>query len=95
MSVKVLISRRIDQYKADAVRPYLRELHSLSLKQPGYISGERLINNQDAEDHLVISSWQSLTDWESFKKSAESSELHSKVNGILGQETVFRIYLSG
>ena len=95
MTVKVLTSRRIGKGKAENVRPYLRELHSLSLNQPGYISGERFINHNDPEDHLVISSWQSLSDWENFKKNPESAELHNRVNGLLGQETVFRVYLSG
>jgi quinol monooxygenase YgiN len=95
MTVKVLISRRVSSSDAEVVRPLLRELHALSLKQPGYLSGERFINKEDSEDHLVIASWQSLADWENFKNLPESSEIHNKVNGILGHETVFRTYISG
>ena len=95
MTVKVLISRRINVSDAEAVRPFLRELHSLSLKQPGYISGERFINNNDSEDHLVIASWESLAHWETFKSLPECTDLHNKVNGILGHETVFKTYISG
>ena len=53
------------------------------------------VNTAASQDQLVIASWQSLEDWENFKTLPESSELHNKVNGILGHETVFRTYIPG
>jgi len=92
MSVKVLISRRISKEMEPVLRPFLAELHALAWRSKGYISGETLINANDSEDYIVISSWQSVAEWESFQNQPETRQLHIKIDQILKQATRFTVY---
>ncbi len=87
-----MIIRKISKEQEAVVRPFLVELHSLTFKTPGYISGESLINSYIPDEHLVISSWHSLEDWMRFCEIKEVKDLHYKVDQILGKETNHTIY---
>ncbi|NQU66194.1 MAG: hypothetical protein HQ517_18190 [SAR324 cluster bacterium] len=60
MSVKILISRNISKDQMVVVKPFLAELHAVSWRSNGYISGETLINLDNPEERIVISSWQTV-----------------------------------
>ncbi len=92
MAVKILISRRISTDQEAAVRPFLKQLHQCALKHKGYISGESLISGEDLEDHLIVSSWESLDYWETFLDIDETKDIRYKIDQILGRETVYRTY---
>ncbi|RLB78881.1 MAG: antibiotic biosynthesis monooxygenase, partial [Deltaproteobacteria bacterium] len=63
--------------------------------QPGYISGETLRNIDDPEEYLVISTWQSLEDWQRWAKSEQRAEVQNKIDNLLGQKTEYSSYLYG
>ncbi len=92
MAVKILITRRINADQEVAVRPFLKQLHQCAQKHKGYISGESLISGDDLEDHLIISSWESLDYWELFLEKEETKEIRYKIDQILGRETIYRTY---
>ncbi|RJR25106.1 MAG: antibiotic biosynthesis monooxygenase [Desulfobacteraceae bacterium] len=95
MAVKILISRRIPKEKEEEILPLLIELRSLAVSQPGYISGETLRNIRDPEDYVVISTWHSTKDWDSWVGSALRSSIQEKIDSILGEKTSYKIYLHG
>lgn len=43
--------------------------------KPGYITGETLINIDDPEDFIVISTWKSPEDWKNWLNSKERNLL--------------------
>lgn len=92
MAVKILIHRKIGQDQEKIVRPFLKQLRQLALRTKGYISGESLISGEDLEETLVISSWQSLDDWETYLEAEESKEIHYKIDQILGKPSVYKVY---
>ncbi len=92
MAVKILIYRNISKEQEPVVRPFLKQLHRLALSNKGYISGESLISGNDLEENLIISSWESLDDWESFLENKESKEIRYQVDQVLGKETIYKIY---
>ncbi len=92
MAVKILISRRINTDQEVAVRPFLKQLHKVALNHKGYISGESLISGEDLEDHLIISSWESLDFWEMHLGMEETIDLRYKIDQILGRETIYSVY---
>ena len=64
--VKVLMERTIrGENVAQTVRR-LRQLRVLAMQQPGYISGETLHGVDDPNYYLVISSWESLEQWQNW-----------------------------
>ena len=65
MAIGVLI-RRItkDGVNAKILHPDLVEIWSLSVRQPGYISGETIYNLDRPEECIVISKWTSKEHWQ-------------------------------
>ncbi len=92
MAVKILISRKINTEQEAVVRPFLKQLHQCALKHKGYISGESLISGDNLEDHLIISSWESLDYWELFLDIEETKDIRYKIDQTLGRETIYKVY---
>jgi len=95
MAVKVFIKRIVAQDKARQMIPLFREMRSLAMNQPGYISGETLRNLESPTEFLVISNWQSSTAWEDWLNSKERQELQGKIDELLGGNTEYAIYHYG
>lgn len=93
MAVKILIKRSIGQEVAPVVRPLIVELRAHAMKQPGYISGETLKCIDRPGEYLVISTWQSLDDWDKWLKSQERKILEAKIDSITGKTTEYTTYV--
>ena len=93
MAVKILIKRSIGQGVAPVVRPLIIELRAHAMKQPGYISGETLKCIDRPGEYLVISTWQSLDDWNRWLKSRERKILEGKIDSITGKPTEYMTYV--
>jgi heme oxygenase (mycobilin-producing) len=92
MAIKVILYRRVPVEKAADLRPLLIELRALALKQPGYVSGETLMNSQDPEEQLVVSSWASENDWERWFHNEKRAAVQQKIDDLLGRETLYQVY---
>jgi hypothetical protein len=44
MAVKAIITRNVPLEKAGSLQPLLLKMRALAMEQPGYISGETLVN---------------------------------------------------
>jgi heme-degrading monooxygenase HmoA len=75
----------------DAVE-LLKEVRSRALKQPGYISGETLINHYDPCNITVVSTWQTIDDWIRWQESDERSAKEDQLEGLQERTTTFEIY---
>jgi len=92
MAIKIVISRTVTIIQEPSVKPIFSELHLLAWKSNGYISGETLVNVSNPDNSIIISSWQTIEDWERFQAMEEVRQLHAKVEQILGTKTVQTIY---
>ncbi|PLY04950.1 MAG: antibiotic biosynthesis monooxygenase [Desulfuromonas sp.] len=97
MSVKIIIVRHVpeDREKAQALKPLLLEMRTLANAQPGYVSGETLVNYDDPSEYLVISTWQTLKDWNHWLKDERRRDVQAKVDALLGTETLYSVYYNG
>ena len=92
MLVKVLIKRRVTQEKEAALLDLITQLRTHASKQPGYISGETMRHVSNPEEYLVISTWDSLEDWERWVASPPRKALQDKIDALLGRKTSYDIY---
>ncbi len=92
MVVKIIMLRRVPVDKANELKPMLMELRALALAQPGYVSGETLMNADDPEEYLVISTWTSIDDWEEWLRNPERQMVQRQIDGLLGRETLYQVY---
>lgn len=92
MAVKVLIRRKVSKEHEEDLFQLITQLRSLATRQPGYISGETMRNVEDEDEYLVISTWESLDDWNTWKTSDERAEIQGNVNKLLKGESRYEVY---
>lgn len=92
MSVKILIKRNVSADKATQLKDLVMQLRALSVKQPGYISGESLKNVDKPNEYLVVSTWDSLDAWKTWVGSAARAEIQNQIDALLGAKTEYEIY---
>ena len=92
MAIKVLIKRHIIDGKTDQALELLNKLRSQAMHQPGYISGESLVNHFDHRSVTVISTWQTIEEWIEWQESDERAATEATLDNILEEAAKFEIY---
>ncbi len=92
MPIQVIIKRKWQIDKPEALFPLLTELRSLAKKQPGYISGETLRSLGNPEDYMVVSNWETVDDWQKWFQSKERRDLQGQVDSLIGEKTFYEIF---
>ena len=92
MAVKIFIKRSVPVEKAPRLIPLLHRLRTLAMNQPGYISGETLQRIDCREEYTVISTWQSVENWQQWATSQTRIELHKQIDAVLKEKTEYEIY---
>ena len=93
MAVKILIKRSIGPQVVSVLRPLIVELRAHAMRQPGYISGETLKCVDRPGEYLVISTWESLDDWEKWLTSQDRKILEDKIESITGTTAEYVTYV--
>ena len=70
----------------------LKRLRSITLMQPGYISGQTLKRLDKVNESMVISSWRSVEDWNNWVNNSKRIAIQDEIDRLLGQETEYSIY---
>ena len=93
MAIGVLI-KRVAKHSENAkvLLPYIIELRSLAVRQPGYISGETFIHIERPDECLVISRWTSLEHWQQWTEDQRRIELNGDMEKHLVTQTEYNIY---
>ena len=93
MAISVLIRRSFSEtQKASELAPLIVKLRSLAAVQPGYITGRTFRCLDCAGEYLVISTWNSIEDWNRWRNSDERRALQDQVDDLLGEKAEFRLY---
>jgi heme-degrading monooxygenase HmoA len=92
MPIQVIIKRKWETDKPEALFPLLTELRSLAEKQPGYISGETLRSLDDPDKYLVFSQWETVKDWQKWLQSKERRDLQGEVDSLIGERTFYELF---
>lgn len=94
MAVKIFIKRKIAESHVLELTSLLKKLRALTLDQPGYISGETLRRVDKPGESMVISTWNSVDEWNKWVNNEKRIEIQSKIDQLLGEETEYAIYSS-
>jgi heme oxygenase (mycobilin-producing) len=93
MSISVMIQRTFsDKEKAVKLAPLILKLRSLATIQPGYITGKTFRCLDYPGEYLVISTWNTIADWNRWLQSEQRMALQKQVDDLLGETTEYRIY---
>ncbi len=92
MTVKIFIKRKVQDSSIVELTLLLKKLRSLTLEQPGYISGETLTRIDVKDECMVVSTWRSVEDWNSWVNDPKRIEIQAQIDKLLGQETDYAMY---
>lgn len=91
MQAKVLIERHTAPHQAHHVLAIATELRAAAIRQPGYISGESLIDIDDNTALVVISIWRDIEDWRRWEGSEERRMLEDNIAPLLSRPSLVRV----
>ena len=92
MTVKIFIKRNVSKDNVLTLTSLLKKLRSLTLNQPGYIFGETLKRVDKENECMVISTWQSLADWNDWLNNPARATIQNEIDMLLGYETEYSVY---
>jgi len=92
MTVKILIKRKVSADKAAKLSELVMQLRALSVKQPGYVTGESLKSAENPDQYLVISTWDGINAWKAWLASKERATIQNQIDALLGAKTEYEVY---
>lgn len=92
MTIKIFIKRKVKDEISAELGFLLKRLRALTLEQPGYISGETLNRLDKANESMVISTWNSVEDWNNWVNNPKRTEVQGEIDRLLGQDTEYAMY---
>jgi quinol monooxygenase YgiN len=95
--IRVLVYQRAKTEKhIEPLMDALRELRNEAMKQPGYITGETLVDIKDPSNVLVISTWHTAEQYDAWNKTEPRIKMGHKVDQFIAEphtESVYGYYL--
>ena len=95
MQAKILIKRTFQKGKKEEIISLLKELRSMALQQPGYISGETLSSSDYPQTLMVIGTWQDLESWHNWKENNTRKTLEQMLTMYQEGETEYQEFTLG
>ncbi len=95
MLAKILIERQFTLGNEKEILSLLNKLRSLAMDQTGYISGLTMTAPDDPGNMMVISTWQTLDSWHSWKENMERKNLEAMLDIYQEKPTSYREYVVG
>jgi pentatricopeptide repeat protein len=92
MTVKIFIKRHVKAGRVDEAYALLNKIRGNAMNQPGYVSGETLVNHYDDRSITVLSTWQSVEDWICWEESDERASTEAELESLLEEPTKFEVY---
>jgi heme-degrading monooxygenase HmoA len=92
MAIKVMIKRHVKEGQDLNAFELLNKFRRQAMSQPGYISGETLVNHYDNRTLLVVSTWQGIDDWIRWQESDQRVSIEEELKVMLEEPTRYEIY---
>ena len=93
MAVKVTVERKVIPGEQRKIARLLRELRSKAVVNPGFISGETVLDMHSPAIFMTISNWSSLAVWENWEKNPERLQVIEKINALLQGQATVRLWI--
>ena len=95
MAVKILIKRKFKDGNMQAASRFIINTRTGAMKQPGYIASENLRNLKDKDQIVVVSMWENIEAWETWKNSDERKAYVDEFRDYFIGEAEYEFYSLG
>jgi quinol monooxygenase YgiN len=83
--IRILIERRLAPGAEDRLRRAMRELRQQAMDREGYISGETHRDAADPNHYIILSTWRSRDDWETWARSKARRTVEAHIAPMLAE----------
>jgi heme-degrading monooxygenase HmoA len=83
--IRVLIERHVAEEMEESYRRMLHEVRREAVHAEGYISGETLRDSTQKHRYVIISTWRTRRDWDTWAASRERTEAMVRMAPLLAQ----------
>lgn len=90
--IKVFIKRKVADDSIMELMDLLKKLRGMTLSQPGYVSGETMRRMDQEGECMVISTWRSMEDWNSWVENPDRKAVQEEIDTLLGSQTTYEVY---
>jgi heme-degrading monooxygenase HmoA len=87
MAVRVIIQRRVRYGREAELRRALEKMRVQALSEPGYVSGETLRCPTDPSLWVVISTWETMADWQRWSQGPDRTEFETRIAHLVEAPT--------
>ena len=95
MAIRALIEREIEAGSEIKMNQLLLQLRAKAMQAKGYISGETLRALDNPNKFLVISTWNSLAEWEAWDHDPDRYQIQEEIDALLRHPAKTSIYIYG
>ena len=89
--IRVMIERKVKT--GEDLSSLLVELRVAAITRfPGYIGGETLVNTKDRSHIMVLSTWQSVADWERWANSETRVKMYERIEPLLKEKPSVQVF---
>jgi heme-degrading monooxygenase HmoA len=93
MKVRVFIRRKFKEGKDMVAFRLLKKIRLNAMEYEGYISGETLVSTNDPQEIMVISTWQNMEDWNSWKESEDRKTIDALLEELQTTPTLYESFV--
>lgn len=93
MIVKVFIRRHLKEGNDREAFALLKKIRLKAMEYEGYISGETLVNTDDPQEIMVISTWQSMDNWNTWKESQDRKNIDALLDALQAAPTSYESFI--
>jgi heme-degrading monooxygenase HmoA len=81
--IRVVIERWLAQGGDETIEKIMRDMRREAIHNPGYVTGETLRDVADSHHFVIISTWRTREDWESWAASGMRLEIEDQIRPLL------------
>ena len=92
MAVVLTVERGVIPGEQGEIKRLLRELRSKATSQPGFISGQTVVDAFNPTTLMTISYWSTIAAWEQWSKNPERTVITNRIDALLQGEVKERLW---
>lgn len=92
MAVRIIIKRHVKEGMVEKTIQMLNEFRKSGMNQPGYVSGETLVNHYNRNCVVVVSTWRSVEDWIRWQNSEARDRNERLLEVLLDEPTIYEVF---
>lgn len=92
MAIDVLITRRFKSEYVHEALAHNAQLRALATVQGGYLHGKSLVSRKEPKKVVVVSSWESVEDWENWYGTDIRKDYYKKLRMALEEPETIELF---